>query len=390
MPLKAIIEGKTVIGPDLSTEDWTNLKMRHKNGLPVKMGCCGAPGHLRKSKKGTQHFYHAVDSGCNFEHESKEHLEIKNLIYQVCKSENWETFVEFPASDRTWISDVYATKEDKKIVFEIQISPLSPEILEDRDTKYRQEGIEPYWLLEKISERSKGFESKYYDHLYEEDDRLEESIPYIHHSLFSTGPENQIFITKEIRSIGLNAKKQTLFTTNNPEISIEVWVREVLKGHYQRYLKECAASYHNKHHLKGLTASDLIQFRGYYHNIFRYETYKKEVGTFYRVFKNDDMLRNTESLQKKFEEIYFEIDWLKKEYLSFLTEHFGLFYWEKLPEFGTSRPFFRLESEEKIKKLQGCLKILSQWEESYKKALGDLDREISTKLWIGYELTSNE
>ena len=87
MPLKAIVDGETIIGPDLSEEEWTDLKVRHRKGLPVTMACCGAPGHLRVSKKGTQHFYHAVDAGCNYAEESREHLEIKYQIYRICKSE---------------------------------------------------------------------------------------------------------------------------------------------------------------------------------------------------------------------------------------------------------------------------------------------------------------
>ena len=100
MPLKAIVDGETIIGPDLSKEEWTNLKSRHKKGLTVKMGCCGAPGHLGISKTGTQHFYHAVDTGCNYEQESREHLEIKYQIYGPANfAEGWETSVEFPAPD---------------------------------------------------------------------------------------------------------------------------------------------------------------------------------------------------------------------------------------------------------------------------------------------------
>lgn len=35
MPLKSIVEGEIIIGPDLSKEEWTKLKSRHKKGLPV-------------------------------------------------------------------------------------------------------------------------------------------------------------------------------------------------------------------------------------------------------------------------------------------------------------------------------------------------------------------
>jgi hypothetical protein len=57
VPLKAIVEGETIIGPDLSQEEWTTLKSRNKNELTITMGCCGVPGHLRISTKGTRHFY---------------------------------------------------------------------------------------------------------------------------------------------------------------------------------------------------------------------------------------------------------------------------------------------------------------------------------------------
>jgi hypothetical protein len=375
VPLKAIVDGKTIIGPDLSREEWTTLKSRHTKGLIITMGCCGAPGHLRVSKKGTQHFYHAVDTGCNYEQESKEHLEIKYQIYRTCTSENWETCVEFPAPDRTWISDVYAIGYGRKIVFEIQISTISPDVLEERDRKYRNEGIESYWLLDNFLERSRDFESWYLSHLNEEDDRHRETIPYIDYSIFGTGPENHIFIAKGIRSIGLNAKDQTLFTTNNPEIPLAVWVKEVLKGNYEKYLKETSAAYHEKRRLKKLAAPLLIQFREFYQKIIRDEMYRTRVDSCYRIFKNDKTLRNDKVLQKKFDELYAEIDWLEKEYHACIAESFGLFMWKKIQGKDVTRPFFRLESEGKIKKLQECIEMFNQWEASFKRVISNLQRD---------------
>jgi len=375
VPLKAIVDGVTIIGPDLSREEWAKLKSRHKKGLSIKMGCCGAPGHLRISKKGTQHFYHAVDFGCNYEQESREHLEIKYQIYRICKSESWETYVEFPASDRTWISDVFAVKDGRKIIFEIQISPISPDTLEERDRKYRIEGIESYWLLDNFSERSRDFASWYHSYLYEEDNQLFETIPYIDHSLFETGPENHIFIPKGIRSVGLDAGNQTLFTTNNPEISLAVWVREVLKGNYQKYLEDTAAAYHRKRRLMIMAAPALLRFRDFYQKIIRQKTYKEKVGNYYRIFKTATILNNDKTLQKKFDRLNSETDWLENEYRSYIAESYGLFTWKKIPEYDTPRPCFRLESELKIKKLRECVKIISQWEASFSSEFSDLERE---------------
>jgi len=375
VPLTAIVDGETIIGPDLSKEQWIKLKFQHKKGLTITMGCCGSPGHLRISTKGTQHFYHAVDTGCNYEQESREHLEIKYQIYRICKSEQWETYVEFPASDRTWISDVYAIKDGRKIVFEIQISTISPNDLEERERKYRNEGIESYWLLDNFLERSRDFESWYHSHLNEEDNRRGETIPYIDNSVFDTGPENHIFIAKGIRSVGLKVKNQTLFTTNNPEIPLAVWVREVLKGNYQKYLKETAAAYHHKRQLKNLAALELIQFEEFYQKIIRNETYRKKVDSCYRIVNTNKTLRKEKALQKKFDELYSEIDWLGNEYQSCIAESYGLFTWKKIPGHDTTRPFFRLESESKIKKLQECVDIFSQWESSFNCAYSNLEWE---------------
>ena len=167
-----------------------------------------------------------------------------------------------------------------------------------------------------------------------------------------------------------------LFTTNNKEIPLAVWVREVLKGNYQNYLKETAAAYHDKRQLKNLAAPLLIQFREFYQKIIRDETYRKTVDSCYRIFNADKTLRNEKALQKKFDELYAEIDWLGKEYHSCIAESYGLFVWKKIPGKDVTRPFFRLESESKIKKLQECVKMFEQWEVSFNNAFGNLELEL--------------
>jgi competence protein CoiA len=369
VPLKAVVDGATIIGPDLSLEEWNELRVRHKKGLPVTMACCGEPGHLRTSRRGMQHFYHAVDTGCRYEEESREHLEIKYLIYRICKSEQWETYVEFSATDRTWIADVCAIRDDRMVVFEIQISSISPGELEERDIKYRNEGVESYWLLDNFLGRSRDFAAGYKAFLSENDERPAGKIPYLDDSLFETGPENHIFVTQGIRSVGLQAKNQTLFTTNNPEISLEVWVKEALKGNYRRYLEESAAGCHHKRRLKDLAAPSLHRFREFYLTIVRNGTYRKKTDSRYRAVKADGTLRRAPKLQKKFDEISAEIDWLEREYRSMMAESYGLFSWKKSRNDGTLWPVFRLESESKIIQLQECVKVLDRWEASFEEAL---------------------
>ena len=340
------------------------------------MGCCGAPGHLRISKKGIQHFYHAVDTGMQLcrgiqgapgdQIPGIPDLQIRKLG-DVCR---------IPGQDRTWISDVYAIRDGRKVVFEIQISTISPNVLEERDRKYRNEGIESYWLLDNFLERDPGISNPGIILI-----STKETIDVRKQSPISTiqylkpVPENHIFISKGIRSVGLNAKDQTLFTTNNEEIPLAVWVREVLKGNYQNYLKETAAAYHQKRRLKNLASPLLIHFREFYQKIIRDETYRKKVDSCYRILKKDKNLQKKKYLQKKFDEIYSEIDWLEKEYHSCIAESYGLFWWKKILGKDVTRPFFRLESESKIRKLQECIERFNQWELSFNGAFGNLEWE---------------
>jgi hypothetical protein len=86
---------------------------------------------------------------------------------------------------------------------------------------------------------------------------------------------------------------------------------------------------------------------------------------------------NDKALQKRFHDLYSEIEWLENEYRSFVAESYGLFTWKKIPEYDTPRPFFRLESEVKIKKLQECVTMFHQWEASFNSAFSNLEREFS-------------
>jgi hypothetical protein len=51
MPL-SIVEGGTVIGPDLSEEEWADLKLRHKSGCVV-VGPAGVSRREDPASRGT-------------------------------------------------------------------------------------------------------------------------------------------------------------------------------------------------------------------------------------------------------------------------------------------------------------------------------------------------
>jgi hypothetical protein len=51
--------------------------------------------------------------------------------------------------------------------------------------------------------------------------------------------------------------------------------------------------------------------------------------------------------------------------------------WKKIPGKDVTRPFFRLESEVKVRKLQECVKMFKQWEASFNGAFGKVEREFT-------------
>jgi hypothetical protein len=58
-----------------------------------------------------------------------------------------------------------------------------------------------------------------------------------------------------------------------------------------------------------------------------------------------------------------------------VSESSGLFTWKKIPEYPAPRLYFRLESESNVKKIQEYIEIFIRWEESFERALCELERE---------------
>jgi hypothetical protein len=128
-----------------------------------------------------------------------------------------------------------------------------------------------------------------------------------------------------------------------------------------------------------LAAPHLIRSRELYGDIVRSGIYRKKVDHYERIFREDKALRNEKPLQKMVDELHAEIDWLEKEYRSFMADSYGLFTWKKSPGQKTSRPIFRLESESKIRKLQECIEMFGRWEASFGSAFAKLEREFSIR-----------
>ncbi len=156
MPLTAKVNGKSVVAPLLSDDEWQTLKECVRAGAwHIEMPCCGAAGHPRTSRLGTKHFAHNPrrdgtshsSSRCTSGYESYEHLKVKEELVKICDSYGWQVVTEYRYED--WIADVLAYTPGRKVVFEVQLSDLSIEELRQRSAKYERDGIECYWLLSK-------------------------------------------------------------------------------------------------------------------------------------------------------------------------------------------------------------------------------------------------
>lgn len=146
MPITAIVQGKKVISLDLSDEDWESVKR-----ADIRMDCCGSVGHTRTSVLGLRHFYHAKNSDCPFidqEGESDEHRRLKYLVFQACEKFGWKADIEHRMDGL--IADVLAEKDDKKVAFEVQLSPQTYEVTVSRTNAFKKENIQCYWLFRQI------------------------------------------------------------------------------------------------------------------------------------------------------------------------------------------------------------------------------------------------
>jgi hypothetical protein len=135
-----------VLAPLVSDEDWKAYK--YQRDIKVSLACCKSSGFLRTSKLGTKHFVHKSKTGCDWKPETKEHLLAKSEIVKACWEAGYEASTEVSGLD--WRADVLATKGKIKIAFEVQWSPQSLQVTQERQAKYKRDGIRGCWFFRKL------------------------------------------------------------------------------------------------------------------------------------------------------------------------------------------------------------------------------------------------
>ncbi|MCR3721884.1 competence protein CoiA [Prauserella flava] len=129
-------------------------QVRDDDTLPMKCRECGRDMHPRGgANRGKRpHFAHNKDSSrptCPAESETREHRELKRRCAEWARRPGWHAALEVTSPTKDWRADVLATdpQSQRRVAFEIQLSPQTEEGARHRSRRYREAGIECVWIV---------------------------------------------------------------------------------------------------------------------------------------------------------------------------------------------------------------------------------------------------
>jgi len=153
MSIRARLNNENVHTFDCDDELWFDLKENHKK-IDILMPCCDSHAVPKNSKLNTKFFSHSKKGECLTAPESAEHIYLKTLISEIAIENGWEVTAEKRGetpSGEVWIADVYCTKGNDKLAFEVQWSTQTSDEFTRRTNKYIESGIKCIWLYRKRS-----------------------------------------------------------------------------------------------------------------------------------------------------------------------------------------------------------------------------------------------
>jgi competence protein CoiA len=136
-----------VFASDFDSNSWENLKVTYNIG-DFKMPCCGSPA-IPKTSSNFKHFFAHYSDECASSEESIWHLESKEAVLLTLRSLNIKSELEVSGGKpkKKWQADVYFELGDRKIAIEIQHSYQNLRDYFKRQERYKESGVESYWLL---------------------------------------------------------------------------------------------------------------------------------------------------------------------------------------------------------------------------------------------------
>ncbi len=335
------------------------------------MACCGVKGHLRISKNGLKHFYHGhKNNECGGEPESLDHLKLKYQIYQICKSEGWWAQPEYQSPSGDWRADVFAAKDDRNVVFEIQLSIIDLNELKEREMKYRRDGIESYWILKNFLNDFPNDNSKFVS-----GSRRGVFIEnYLNYGDFCLDREEKFFIQHGIRSIGINLEDCCLYTADILAIDISEWVMSALKGEYEKSLIDFESNYKKKLELREMVIPELEKVSGIGSRRFEYD---EEMKRLYAIFKSNKW-DDHPSLQQDIHDMYSTFETFKKSWGKIFSPKNG-FVWKDYMEIGRKEPLLNIISENQIIAIHDQLLNIEDEERKFLSVINNVKEWIEKK-----------
>lgn len=128
-----------------SVDEWSELKKSYSVGDFV-MSCCSGAAIPKTSENGLQFFAHLSEECANAP-ETIWYKKAKEMVHDFCMQRNIFCKIEEPGVNRKWQADVYIEYNERKIVIEIQKSYHHRDEFFERQRRYKENGIECFWLV---------------------------------------------------------------------------------------------------------------------------------------------------------------------------------------------------------------------------------------------------
>lgn len=129
----------------IDPSEWERLKSSYVLG-DFLTTCCDSAAIPKTSQNGLPFFAHHSDE-CATAPETVWHKTAKALIISYLRSNGVSATEEQAGAEREWIADVFFETGTRKVAIELQHSYQTLRKYQDRQARYREAGIECYWLL---------------------------------------------------------------------------------------------------------------------------------------------------------------------------------------------------------------------------------------------------
>lgn len=147
MPLKANLDGHTIVSVLCSDEAWSEAQIASKGAEHrLRMSCCDAPAYASHSPLDLRYFAHKPGhERCSSGGASDEHECLKAAAARTVQSlSGWTADVE--VSGEGWRADVLAVRRSVKVAIEIQLSAQAKRKTSSRNDKFQSSEVSVFWL----------------------------------------------------------------------------------------------------------------------------------------------------------------------------------------------------------------------------------------------------